>query len=536
MQPLTFDQYKLLKDNGNSFELAHPDGSNFTVAKKGLEPDFLAKIGSLGAPADPMQNATPTNNPIAPQVEQPKGVMGKLWDAANTPIGKALGPDPMQTITDVATAPIGKVLTGNVEFTPQTTPAKPKQLLADGGDGMLVSDGQKVPLEQTIGAPQNLNASPAVPAVDPAMSEMNKAFALQQKGINDAAKAAEVRAAEEVAAYAAQEKALQESAADYKTRQAGFDAENEQLKNDYMNEKVDPRKFVNSLSTGNKVLAGIAMTLGGLGAGLAGGENQGLAMINKFINDDIDAQKKNLDKKGNLLSINLQRTRDLQTAEALTRSQQLAITAAQVEKAKSKASSPEARARADVMLGQIKMQQQQLNSQVAKTQMLNNVGKPGVKVNPEALPEDQRKRLITAPNGQQYLSQTDKGAEDLREELSTLDPIFKELDALDKLGSAAYNPRVAEEAELRVANLVNLLKTNQGLTKPGFALGKEDFVSVLNQFDDPRKFKEFIVGGGKSKALKGFLMNKINAKLKNNVSNFQEPFSPKSAAPGYVSR
>jgi len=532
MQPLSFDQYKLLKDSPNSFELAHPDGTNFTVAKKGLEPDFLAKIGGLGAP-DPLQNATPTGNPIAPQVEQPKGVMGKLWDAANTPIGKALGPDPMQTITDVATAPIGKVLTGNVEFTPQT-PAKPKQLLADGGDGMLVSEGQKVPLEQTIGAPQN--TAPAVPAVDPAMSQMNKAFALQQQGINNAAQAAEERAVAEVAAYAKQEEMLQKSKEDYDARLKALDAQNETLFKETLEDKIDPRKFMNNMSTGNKLLAGIAVTLGGLGAGLAGGENQGLSMINKFIDQDIDAQKKNLDKKTNLLSQNLQRTRDLQSAEALTRSQALAITAAQVEKAKAKASSPEARARADILLGQLKQQQIALNSQQAKTQMLNNVGKPGVKVNPEALPEDQRKRLITAPNGQQYLSQTDKGAEDLREELSTLDPIFKELDALDKLGSAAYNPKVAEEAELRVANLVNLLKTNQGLTKPGFALGKEDFVSVLNQFDDPRKMKEFIVGGNKSKALKGFLMNKVNAKLKNNVSNFQEPFSPKSAAPGYVSR
>ncbi len=525
MQPLTFDQYKLLKDNGNSFELAHPDGSNFTVAKKGLEPDFLAKIGSLGAPADPMQNATPANNPIPPQVTVPEA-------PATPPTNPFLNTDMLKN----AGQAIAPYLPGAGGIISSQPPPKPKQLLADGGDGMLVSDGQKVPLEQTIGAPQNLNAAPSVPAVDPTMSQMNKAFALQQQGINDAAKAAEVRAVEEVAAYAAQEKALEESKKDYDARLKALDAQNETLFKETLEDKIDPRKFMNNMSTGNKLLAGIAVTLGGLGAGLAGGENQGLSMINKFIDQDIDAQKKNLDKKTNLLSQNLQRTRDLQSAEALTRSQALAITAAQVEKAKAKASSPEARARADVLLGQLKQQQIALNSQQAKTQMLNNVGKPGVKVNPEALPEDQRKRLITAPNGQQYLSQTDKGAEDLREELSTLDPIFKELDALDKLGSAAYNPRVAEEAELRVANLVNLLKTNQGLTKPGFALGKEDFVSVLNQFDDPRKFKEFIVGGGKSKALKGFLMNKINAKLKNNVSNFQEPFSPKSAAPGYVSR
>lgn len=60
---------------------------------------------------------------------------------------------------------------------------------------------------------------------------------------------------------------------------------------------VDPSRFWLNKSTGEKILAGVSIFLGGFGAGLTGGPNQALGIINQAIVNDIEAQKAELEKK-----------------------------------------------------------------------------------------------------------------------------------------------------------------------------------------------------------------------------------------------
>lgn len=69
------------------------------------------------------------------------------------------------------------------------------------------------------------------------------------------------------------------------------------------NKKIDPERYWNSKSTGAKILAGIGMVLGGMGGGMTKtGRNPALEQINKAINDDIDAQKYEIDNNFKAIS------------------------------------------------------------------------------------------------------------------------------------------------------------------------------------------------------------------------------------------
>ena len=63
--------------------------------------------------------------------------------------------------------------------------------------------------------------------------------------------------------------------------------------------KVDPNRFVKSMSTGQQVLAGVAMLFGGFGRALAGqdGPSQAMQVWDSAIKDDIESQKYNIEKK-----------------------------------------------------------------------------------------------------------------------------------------------------------------------------------------------------------------------------------------------
>jgi hypothetical protein len=56
--------------------------------------------------------------------------------------------------------------------------------------------------------------------------------------------------------------------------------------------RIDPNRYWSKMDTGNKIQAALAIALGGIGAGLmGGGKNYALEIINKAIDQDIDAQK-----------------------------------------------------------------------------------------------------------------------------------------------------------------------------------------------------------------------------------------------------
>lgn len=131
-------------------------------------------------------------------------------------------------------------------------------------------------------------------------------------------------------------------------RLAAFDgvltARNEhaqQMMNDIDAFRIDPTRRWNSIGAGNQALASFAMILGGIGQGLGGGRGPNYAMqvIDKAIDQDIDAQKSELQKRETLLGKYLQQTGDMRASEAFTRADMYRLQQGQLDQAAAKMNS-----------------------------------------------------------------------------------------------------------------------------------------------------------------------------------------------------
>ena len=173
-------------------------------------------------------------------------------------------------------------------------------------------------------------------------------------------------------------------------------AENERLYKAVRDAKINPEHFWEDKTTGDRITAGIAIILGGIGSGLTGGPNAGLAAINRRIDQDIDSQKVNIQKGENLLAWNLSRTNNMIQAEMATRSMMLSAVQGDLARQAALAMGPEAQANAKVALGQIAMQRSGLERQLAAQRAMagflsgGGAGLQGVKVE-DLPPEEQRK-------------------------------------------------------------------------------------------------------------------------------------------------
>jgi hypothetical protein len=128
----------------------------------------------------------------------------------------------------------------------------------------------------------------------------------QQRGIlTDEQRIAQNKADEEARINADAAKQQAQLLADQKTSMAkamddaqARDTKIRSMVQDQMSQNVDPDKFWNSKSTGQKATALVGIMLGGIGMGIAHrpGENPAMAQLNKMIDADIDSQKFNIDK------------------------------------------------------------------------------------------------------------------------------------------------------------------------------------------------------------------------------------------------
>lgn len=78
------------------------------------------------------------------------------------------------------------------------------------------------------------------------------------------------------------------------------------FQNKMANDEIDNDRVFNNMSTGRKIRTIIGVLLGAAGSGIGGGENLALAMLNKEIERDVEAQKANRESKFNLFKMHLE--------------------------------------------------------------------------------------------------------------------------------------------------------------------------------------------------------------------------------------
>lgn len=412
--------YKFEKEDENAFHIIHPDGSKFMVAKNGLNPNTMKKIQSFA------EGGEVEEEPAAPEA---------ISNSSQVPFYLA----------------------------PNQTPAAPPVAPSD--------NAPQLPAQQTAQSPLGLPP------------QLQQIYSQEQSGINQEAAAKSQMSGEQAKAYQDNIEQQRKSADLFAQKRADLDKEQQELSSSYMQGKVDPNRLWNNASTGNKISAGIGIILSGMGSGLTGQGNMAMSVIQDAINKDIDSQKVDLGKKKTLLDLNMNKYKNLETAEAATRLQQMTALQSQLAMSAAKAGTPQAQAQAKILGAQLQQQMLPLANQIAQRQALMSLaGGNSQAVNMEALPEEARARAVSTPFGTK-LAPTTKDAQDVKDSLTALNALDKGADEglkfIDKykndtfgpttlgifgVGTPAYNEAKAIQADL-VTN-INTLKDLKRLSEP----------------------------------------------------------------------
>ena len=271
---MNLNNFRLVKEDANTYHVAHPNGNTLQVSKTGLSEKAHAMIKGLRAQHfdDGGQEAA-VDDSRAPASD----------DAASVPFGMSPSDVPApQPVVQPTPAPSN---TGGASGSWDDSSAPQAVQPAAGSDVPTYS----MP-DVTVSAKKN-----AKPAPNPYE---------QEKAANTAgAKAVQKQGeAESKAIDAVQQKI------DAMPTQVdivnGNKAKNDQLMQAYMDKKVDPNRYMHDLSTGGKIAAGIALFLGGMSTPFTHQGNPALEVINNAIGRDIDAQKNSQDQQMNLWKMN----------------------------------------------------------------------------------------------------------------------------------------------------------------------------------------------------------------------------------------
>ncbi len=403
-----FVNYQLARSEPDQFLIQHPDGSQFSVARAGLDPQYDAHIAN-NMPA--IQSA----DDIYKQVHgaaNPAGA-GIDWGAINR-LGAAPDAVPMDAkkfgSVDERDAYVRALKQAGVDPNAAPPSSDAGSDIASNGNGPMGVVPEPLPDTSPVAPPQaGVSGDAPQPGQVPGVAYGNPndpASMLKAAGQNEqAANFGQYKIAQDVGKQAAvAQQAYLDTVQAAQERNETFQQQmvqaNQKLSDDVAKGHIDPNRMWNNMSTGNQILAGISMIAGGLGQGLlvAGGAknatNAALDVINNAVTRDIDAQKQNLDNKKSLISLNMGQARNMDEATLHSMMNATSIVDGQLKLAMAKSASPEALAR----LQQAQSVTQQHLAELAWT-AATKYGTPGSggQQTPDGLPQDIAYRIEAAP-------------------------------------------------------------------------------------------------------------------------------------------
>lgn len=282
--------------------------------------------------------------------------------------------------------------------------------------------------------------------------------------------------------------------------------QNETLAQEVAKTNIDPRNYFHNMSTGQRIGNAIALIVGGIGAGLTHGPNMALQAMNNAIERDMEAQKMNLGKKQSLLSLNMQRFKDIRAAQTATLMQMNAMTQGLVAANSAKYGGLAGAAGTQALLGQMKNQnlEQALN-------LKNQVFQLGL---------------------QEHLASGDVSKDNPLDYVRWVVPADKQPEVAKELGQADYATRNHD----RMMKLWDEANSEQKFYKTGFGLLREgpamkelrlmgsplihDQVGRVNEFEQ-KNYEGVLPGNAQfkgtqetlRKGFEDFILGKQNAPL-----------------------
>lgn len=453
--------YQYIGEDDRVFKVRHPDGSEFHVAKNSVGESVHKKIKSLkaiqmadgGVVSDSMDE-----NSLPERAEDSLGQSLQDWLGVKTRDDSTLPPTPIAIPVPTPVAvPVEQVSTQAPPKYPAmpeipqqpTTPITPERTPAT-----------TPPLPQ----PASTTTAQLPGNIDQQAKLLAEGFALRESGIKGMAEAESAGLKEQAAIRQRQAEQEQKIVAQYEIDRKALEFERQQIKDAILNEKIDPNRFFSNMSTGNKILAAIGVALSGIGAGLQGGgaPNMAVNILQKSIDRDIEAQKAELGKKQSLLSENLRRTGDLNSAVQMTRLQMNAVAEAQIAQIAAKSGSVQATQKAKLLLSAAGIEaaaliQKTLQDRPVNAQTLSRMTDDQVL----SLPEEKRKNLVKV-GGKWTQAIDENSAKEARKIIGANDAMLSNLDKLialrEKYGSETLPGTVKAEMQTIASSLQLALK------------------------------------------------------------------------------
>lgn len=287
-------------------DVTMPDGETLSVHASNL-PDHMAaqalqQYDALGNPYEPTNVKPVKSLKQALGLDKPQRILSQYDNQGNvvaegTPEGEgAVGEN---SDGSLMTAPVSISAAPAAAAAPAAT--GPASVPIPAGVGFIGGGGSAAPTQAAAPTPSRAGgprpaATPAGPSVfdqeGKAIIAANQAQADVATNLAQNQQAIEQRYADQQAAHIAQREATaaqaaQKADAALKRSQA--------ILEQFVNQKVDPNSYWGNMSTGDHVLAGLSMLLSGIGAGITGKDNLAVAHFNKMQDQDIAAQRFNIE-------------------------------------------------------------------------------------------------------------------------------------------------------------------------------------------------------------------------------------------------
>lgn len=386
--PMDFSSFKKVASDKDTTTLQHPEGHTIKIMHSALSPKMRGQLAELphmsdggkvartddyqaGAKGSAGQEITKKAQEGAGKaIDATKEAVGSAVDSAKAALGFAEGGQiPGQAPTDSASSSLGQApVTINIAQ-PGSQPTIP-QAAINPEPGRAPASGIQMgtPAPETVDAPYGTSVpSPKAPVVAPApplepiaetlpaappqQSEQSKlliqtpdmqhGYEQQLKGIQQAANAQTVLGQEQEATLHQAQISQQQALDTYQKNFAELDAERKAHIVDIQNGHVAPEKYWDNHS---KLLTGIGIILAGFNP--TNRPNAAIEFLNHNMEQNLQAQKANLDSNHNLLSANLRQFGNMRDAEDMTRIMQADVVANHLKESAAKATSPMARAAA----------------------------------------------------------------------------------------------------------------------------------------------------------------------------------------------
>lgn len=285
-----------------------------------VKPEYQESLYQANQDMNHMRKANDDLLAFNPQIYMPDG--GEVPDYLQTP--QEQRNVMQQMVPDYATAPLQPMQVPQAP-SPYMLPNEPglqaeKQLRqglpVSGLSPTMYSQGyEPIPGYPVYEETDMASTAPLSPADIQAMNQAGKAIAnvpmpKAYSPYQDITGAYQKIGAQEAAQAKAQADILtqerqadEELRKDWETRTLNHQQDIEDAYQDYKEGRINPNQFMESMSSGQRVMTAIGLILGGISAGMTGQENPAMKFLQSQIDRDIESQRINLQRKGTLLGV-----------------------------------------------------------------------------------------------------------------------------------------------------------------------------------------------------------------------------------------